>query len=116
MSDKISRDNDSAFAIRADTLANIANSTPVDFSKMAGGEIHVPAGSAGLTMLTWYTSHDGRPENYVPAKKEADGTGVTVAVDGTNGGGYPVPADLFGCHFLKAVGNVAADLRITLKG
>lgn len=83
-----------------------------DYRNFAGGQVYVPANSS-LTTLTWRGSHDG--VTYLPVQ---DGAGTAVAstvTPSTTGCCCLIPASCFACAFLKAVGNAAGTIYLSLK-
>ena len=88
----------------------LANCTAIDVRNVAGGMVYVQSG-AGLTTLTWYAC-DTTDGTYLPAR---DGAGGAVTATIAAGQACPIPAALFGAAFLKAVGNAAAVLSVSLK-
>ena len=80
--------------------------------------IHIPNGST-ITSLTWWSSHKIGGE-YEAALHLVNGaltpmtyvaTVQTVAADGA----YPIPEGLVGSATLKAVGNAAGTVYVSLK-
>lgn len=87
------------------------------------GTIHVPTGSS-LTTLTWWTaphqtdgaaSHTRREAGtYVPAYDNA-GTPAAVTQTVAQTRTFPIPTELAGAAFIKAVGNAAGTIIVTKK-
>ena len=65
--------------------------------------------TASPTTLTWYASHDGT--TYQPAYSSSGALEQTVDKDRA----YPIPEELAGARWIKAVGNAACTLHVVLK-
>ena len=83
--------------VRADTT--VADSTSFDFRNFSGGMVFVPAGS-GITVLTWYGSHDGI--TFLPIE-DGSGTAVTSTFSSSAAAAKAclIPAACFAAAFLK---------------
>jgi len=92
-----------------DTTA--AASEEILFGEFAMGMIQVPAGSA-LTTLTWHTA-EKKGGTYLAAYDE---TNAEVSQTVAAGKSYQLPVALAGAIAIKAVGNAAGTIDITLKG
>jgi hypothetical protein len=86
-----------------------ATSAPIDFSSYAAGQVEVPAGS-GLTLLTWYSSTDGK--TFVPVQ---DGTGGAATSVVSASMSCLIPAACFACRYLMAVGNTSGNINLNCK-
>lgn len=103
----ITRFNTELPTIAVDTTA--AACDPIPFADYAGGQVYVPAGSS-LTSLTWYGSGDNA--TFYPVQ---DGLGNAVTSTVAASMCCLIPAACFACLFLKAVGNAAGTIAISLK-
>ncbi len=103
----IERGNDQITVAVTDVLATTG---AIPYQGFSSGEVHIPSGS--ITSLTWSVSHDGT--TYFSAY---DSAATPAAVTQTVGSGkaYPIPAALAGARFLKAVGNAAGTIYVSLK-
>ena len=99
----------------------VGTTQKITYSDAAGGTIHIPNGSS-ITSLTWHSCPNDYDDlgTYEPAMHSVDehvtpityvATVQTVAADGA----YPIPAELVGSRYLKAVGDAAGDVYICLK-
>ena len=89
----------------------VANSTEILFSSYAHGMVFIPAGST-LTTLTWYAAEKAGG-TYLPAK---DQDNVVIAQTVVHTHCFQIPSALSGCRAIKAVGNAAGTMAVTLKG
>ena len=89
----------------------VANSEEIMSGSYAGGMIFVPSGST-ITTITWYAAE--KAGGTYLAAYDADGVALTQTVAASKA--YEIPAALFGCRAIKAVGNAAGTLAISLKG
>jgi len=88
-----------------------ASSEEIKFAEFSMGFIQVPAGSS-LTSLTWYTA-EVTGGTYLAAYDETNSAiSQTVAA----GQSAQLPVALAGARFLKAVGNAAGTIHLSLKG
>ena len=95
--------------VAVDTTAAACDAIP--FSNFAGGMVYVPAtAGASITGLTWYASHDG-----ITYLAVYDGAGVAVTTTIAHSKCCLIPAACFGAAFLKAVGNAAGTIILSLK-
>jgi len=100
------------------TVGNIATATEIDMRGYSGGTVLFRAGETIVT-LTFYVAEkdagaflDGEAGTYEQLYDTSNAAvSLTVAADRA----YPLPAEVFGCHFLKLIGNAAATPDITLK-
>lgn len=88
----------------------VAGSEAIVYGPYASGMVYIPAGSS-ITTLTWYAcaTKDG---TYLPAEDAASGA-VTQTVAASQA--HPIPVALLGCRFIKAEGNAAGVMGVTLK-
>lgn len=108
MTDKIERDS-RATNVHVDTV--LADASIIQYGHAAGGEVRIPASEASLTTLTWW-SCDTANGTYLPCYDSANAAVVsTVAHTQAN----QMPDALYGRKFLKAVGDVDADIQIVTK-
>ena len=99
-------------------VANIATATEIDLRGYSGGTVLFRAGET-ITTLTFYAAEkdagaflDGAAGTYEQLYDTNNAAvSLTVAADRA----YPLPSEVFGCHFLKLIGNAAATPDITLK-
>lgn len=91
--------------------ASAAASDPIDCRQWAGGMIHVPAGSE-ITTITWYCSTE-KDGTFLAVM---DGAGEAVTTTIAAGQACLIPAACFAAAWLKAVGNAAGTIDISLKG
>ena len=103
----ITRFNTALPTIAVDTTA--AACDPIPFADYAGGQVYVPTGSS-ITSLAWYSSPDNA--TYTPVY---DGLGNACSSTIAASENCPIPAACFACMFLKAVGNAAGIIAISLK-
>lgn len=89
-----------------------AASAEINFSCYSGGTVFIPASSALLTTLTWYAAE--QPGGTYLAAYDEFGDAIVQTVVHTRA--YTIPPSLFGCRAIKAVGNVAGTVAISLKG
>lgn len=90
--------------------AAVATTQEILYSEAVGGRFDVPAGSA-LTLLTWWHKA-GEASDYEEAYDE-DGVAVTQVVAADRS--YPMKSALFDSYAVKAVGNAAGTIYLTLK-
>lgn len=95
-------------SVTIDTTAAACEEIP--FGSYAGGEIFF--GTTGVSTLTWWVA-EKMGGTYVAAYDE-DGVAVTQTVSSSKA--YPIPSALFGAAALKAVGDVAGTMAVSLKG
>jgi len=88
-----------------------ANSTEIVYSGYAHGRIYVPTGSI-ITLLAWYDAE--KPGGTYLASLDADGVAVTQTVAAAKS--YPIPDALSGARAIKAVGDAAGTIAVSLKG
>lgn len=96
----------------------IGTTEEIPFGEFAGGMVHIPNGSS-ITSLTWWSSYElggtfeaalhSEDGNVTPITYVA--TVQTVAADGA----YPIPCELVGSASLKAVGDAAGTVYVSLK-
>jgi hypothetical protein len=87
-----------------------ASSTEIDLRGWAGGMVYVPTGSS-ITILTWYAAKYPT-DTYLPAY-DGLGNAVTSIVVGPMA--VPIPAALFAAGVIKALGDAAGTIGVTLK-
>ncbi len=103
----------STFQTVAVTTA-LSTTQEIPFGNFTTGRVYVPVGS-GITSLTWY-------DNYVPGGTclaSQDGAlpaAAAIVQTVAAGKSYPIPFDLVGAVALKAVGNAAGTIYVSLKG
>lgn len=83
----------------------------IPFGSDVVGRVEIPTGST-ITSLTWY-DHYLETGTFVAAYDETGAALVTVVAAGRS---YPIPSDLAGSRFLKAVGDAAGTIYVHLKG
>ena len=88
----------------------VADSDVIGYGPFGSGSLYVPAGSS-LTTLTWYAC-ETRDGTYLAAETAASAA-VTSTVAFSQS--HPIPAALAGARFIKAVGNAAGTIGVTLK-
>jgi hypothetical protein len=107
----LSRLSNTILEVTVDTTA--AASEEINFSGYAGGVVFIPTtAGASITTLTWYAAEKSGG-TYLPLSDE-DGVAVAQTVSHTKV--YALPSALYGCRFLKAVGNAAGTIIISVKG
>lgn len=89
----------------------IGTTAEIDYSEAICGGIGVPTGSS-ITSLTWYGARTAGG-TYYPAY---DKNGVAIVQTVAAARGYQFHEDLAGWRFLKAVGDVAGSIELSLKG
>jgi len=87
-----------------------ADSTAIPFQGWSGGLVVLPA-SSSITTITWYVAITP-DDTFVPAK---DGIGGAVTTTIAQGQGCLIPAALFAAGAIKAVGNAAGVIDVSLK-
>lgn len=96
--------------VTVDTTA--AASEEILYSEYTSGTVHIPTvAGASITTLTWHVAPVAGG-TYLPAQ-DYDGAAVTQTVAKTKA--YPIPLALIGSVALKAVGNAAGTVDISLK-
>ena len=90
--------------------ATSAASKEVSLEQFAGGVVYIPAAETVVT-LTYYTAPVAGG-TYLQLYDE-DGIAVTQTVSHTKA--YAIPAAVWGCGFVKLVGNAAKDVDLYLK-
>jgi hypothetical protein len=91
----------------------LSTTQEIPFGSFTTGRVYVPPGSA-ITSLTWY-------DNYVAGETclaSQDGTlpaAAAIVQTVAAGKSYPIPFDLVGAIALKAVGNAAGTIYVSLK-
>ena len=107
-----------AEAYQVGTDADGSSSDAIGYGEFDSGMVYVPNGSS-MTSLTWLAC-DKLGGEYEPAKHTVNqgvtpltyvATVQTVAANGA----YPIPQDLVGAVGLKAVGNAAEVILVSLK-
>ena len=100
-------------------VANIADATEIDLRGYAGGMVLFRTGET-ITTLTFYVAEkdagaflDGEAGTYEQLY-DTDNAAVSMTVAANRA--YPLPDEVFGCHFLKLIGDSAATPDICLKG
>ena len=89
----------------------VASSEPIGYGLYSSGSVYVPAGSS-LTTLTWHAC-ETKDGTYLAAE-DAASTAVTQTVAASQT--HPIPVALLGARFIKATGNAAGTIGVTLKG
>lgn len=89
----------------------LASCEEIGFGSFAGGMIFVPVGSS-ITSLTWYAAES--PGGTYLAANDEDGNAITQTVAAE--AAYQLPLALYGCRALKAFGDAAGTILISLKG
>ena len=102
---RMSRENKTALSITASNTTTAV----IDLRDSAGGTFFVV--SATAVTFTYWGSHDG--ETYVPLY-DKNGNAVTQTIEATRG--YPLLEVVFGCRFVKLVGNDVASINVSVKG
>jgi hypothetical protein len=99
--------------IAVGTAADGSNSDEIAFDGFAGGAIDVPSG-AGPTTLAWLgqTKPGGR---FTPVYRTENGVEVAVTSKVAAGHSQLIPAACFAYYALKAVGDAAAVVDVSLK-
>jgi hypothetical protein len=87
----------------------VADSAKIPFGNHSGGQVYVPSGST-ITTITWYGSHDG-----VTFTEIQDGSNNAIVSLISASLNCAIPAACFACAFLKAVGDAAGTIDISLK-
>ena len=82
----------------------VATAKEVSLEEFAGGVVYIPAASAALTSIAWHTAPVAGG-TYLPLYDE-DGVAVSQTVVHTRA--YAIPAAVWGCGFVKLVGNVGS--------
>jgi hypothetical protein len=98
--------------------AAVGTTDEIPYGAYAGGMVYIPNGSS-ITSLTWHASHE-LGGTYEPAYHSVDehvtpityvATVQTVAADHA----VPIPAELVGAAAIKAVGDAAGTVQVSLK-
>lgn len=89
----------------------VASSTEIPFQSYSGGIVYVPVGSS-LTTITWYVA--SKPGGTYTEANDEDGQPVVQTV--AAGKAYAIPSALFAAAGLKAVGDAAETVAMSLKG
>ena len=96
----------------------VATTPEIPYGGFAGGIIHIPNGSS-ITSLTWYSSHKQGGEYEASLQPVSEHvtpiTYVAVVQTVAANGAYPIPEYLVGAVALKAVGDAAGTVYISLK-
>ena len=87
-----------------------AASTAINLQHLAGGTLECPTGSA-LTLLTWYSSIDGKTWR---ALQDGAGTAITTQVGSAVA--VAIPVTCFGCAYITATDPVGGAVDVNLKG
>jgi hypothetical protein len=95
------------------TITNDATTTGEIKYAAEAGEFIVPHGSS-ITSLTWWAA-EKKGGTYGAAYKE-DGTTALAQSSLAADRAYPIPASLAGAGAIRAVGNVAGTILVSLKG
>lgn len=90
----------------------LADSDSIDYRRYGAGNFSIPTGSS-VTSLTWYSSDSPTDGTFVAAYTQANAAITqTVAADRR----YPIPAELAGAHYIRAVSNADGTLtQVVLK-
>jgi hypothetical protein len=97
----------------AAVTATLASTAEIHFGDFTSGTVHIPSGSS-ITTLTWYTSDE--PGGTFLAAYDSDLTAPAAIVQTVAAGcSYPIPFDLAGARALKAVGNAAGNIDVSMK-
>ena len=88
----------------------VASSEAISYGAYTAGAVYIPAGSS-ITTLTWHACEtiDG---TYLAAE-DSSSAAVTQTVAASQC--HPIPEALLGCRFIKATGNAAGVMGVTLK-
>jgi len=100
------------FSIDVPTVAvgtAVANSGEIGYGEFSAGEVFIPDGSS-ITTLTWHVAQTAGG-TYLAAYNASGAIAQTVAANRA----YPIPTDLAGARFLKATGNAAGTIGVSLK-
>lgn len=89
---------------------SVANSGAIGYGPFTAGMVYIPSGSS-ITTLTWYACEtiDG---TYLAAE---DASSSALAQTVAQNQAHPIPAALAGARFIKATGNAAGVIGVTLK-
>jgi hypothetical protein len=88
-----------------------ATTGSIDYRGFASGMVYVPAGSA-IILLTWYAAED--PSGTFYAVDDGAGGAATSTVAASSS--VQIPVMCLGAGALKAVGNDAGTIIVSLKG
>ena len=88
----------------------VADSEAIDYGSYASGMVFIPAGSS-ITALTWHACETING-TYLAAE-DASSAAVTQTVAASQA--HPIPVALLGCRYIKAVGDAAGVMGVTLK-
>jgi hypothetical protein len=91
--------------------AAVDDSEEMNFGSYSSGFIFVPAG-ATTTTITWYVAE--KPGGTYMAAYDEDHVAITTTVAASQA--VAIPSSLFGARAVKAVGNVATTVAVSLKG
>jgi hypothetical protein len=97
--------------IAADITTAIGTTKAIPYGDCNQGQVYVPSGSA-ITSLTWHVCY-AEGGTYVAAYD--NGTPSAVVQTVAAGQGHPIPAALAGARWLKAVGDEAGTIYLTMK-
>ena len=88
----------------------VSGSDAIGYGPYASGMVFVPSGST-ITTLTWHAC--GTEDGTYVAAEDASSNAVTQTVAASQA--HPIPAALQGCRFIKATGNAAGTVGVSLK-
>lgn len=88
---------------------SLATTPEIPFSDQIVGQLYIPAGSS-ITSLTWYAA-----PNYDATYLVAYDAGTNGAQTVAAGRSYKIPVELAGARYLKAVGDAAGTIYVSLK-
>jgi hypothetical protein len=91
--------------------AAAAASKEISMEEFAGGLVYIPAAADGLTSIAYWTATEAGGTYF--AMYDEDGVAVSQTVSHSKA--YALPAALFGCRFVKLVGNEAHTVDVHLK-
>ena len=97
--------------LSATVATTVAASTEIQYGEWSSGMVHIPSGVTTVT-LTWYTA-EIEGGTYLAAQ-DYNGTAVTQTVAASKS--YPIPLALIGAVAIKAKGDAAGSMHVTLKG
>lgn len=109
MGPRIKRESTIHTGVAVDNSA-LASSTEIDITSYSSGSVFVPSGSS-LTTLTWYAAEKCGGTYHAAYDSAGSAVTQTVAADRA----YPIPAALFGASAIKAIGNAAGTVIVSLK-
>ena len=88
-----------------------ATSKEVSLEQFVGGVVYIPAAADGLTSIAWHTA----PVAGGTYLALYDEDGIEVKQTVSHSKAYAIPSAVWGCGFVKLVGNTAKTVDLYLK-